>query len=107
MRLCHHGIRRVLAGADDEARAERTAGDNEGRINHSGLAATNEVDDLYRIALVDQDFGKSLPLQDGEVVFDGDPARIDLEPHQQVGHTDGLVEFKLFAVQGNLHESYR
>jgi len=54
---------------------------------------------------VNQDIGKPLSLQDGEVVLDGDPARINFEPHQQVGHTDGLVEFELFAVQGNLHES--
>jgi hypothetical protein len=52
---------------------------------------------------VDDDLGKPLALQDGEVVFDGHAARVDVERGQQVSHAYRPVELEPFTVQGNLH----
>lgn len=69
------------------------------------LAATHEIDDLDRIALGDEDFGKPLSLDNGEVVLDGHASRVDLQPRQEVCDAHRLVELVLFAVQGNLQET--
>jgi hypothetical protein len=65
-------------------------------------AAANEIDDLDGVALADQDLGEPLPFQDGEIVLDGHPSRVDVQAHQQVGHADRTVKLELFAVQGNV-----
>ena len=67
------------------------------------LPASHEVDDFHGVALVDEDVGESLTLEDSEVMFDGNPARVDVELRQQVSHADGTVELESVAIQGNLH----
>jgi len=67
------------------------------------LPASHEVDDFHCVALVDHDLGKPLTLEDGEIVLDGNAARIDVELCQQVSHADRMVELETFTIQGNLH----
>jgi len=71
-------------------------------VNLRVLPATDKIHDFHRIAFVDKDIGEPLTLQNGEVVLDGDAARIDVELGQQVSHAEGPVELESFAVQGNL-----
>jgi hypothetical protein len=67
------------------------------------LSATDEINDFHGIALVDEDLREPLTLENGEIVFDGNAARVDVELRQQVSHAHGTVELESFAVQGNLH----
>src|SRR5688500_11507106 len=50
------------------------------------LAATHEIHDFDPVAVVHQHLGEPLAPDDGEVVLDRDPSRIDVEPLQQRGH---------------------
>ena len=49
------------------------------------LSAADEIHDLDLVAVVDRGRGVGVALDDDEVAFDGDAARIDLEPREQVG----------------------
>ena len=68
----------------------------------SSSAAADEVHDFHRVAVGHDNLRKPLAFQDGKIVLDGHPTGIDIQPSQQVGHADGTVELKLFAVQGNV-----
>ena len=113
MRLGHDRVGGVLAGADDQPRRERASGDDEGSINHvdgharQSLPAADEVHDLDRVAVADDDVGEGVALENGEVVLDGDAARVDVEPAQQVDDGQRLVELESFAVQGDEHCQFR
>src|SRR4030095_9408335 len=59
---------------DVNVRPARTSG-----VSVNRLPSTDEVDDLYRIALANQDVGKRLALDDVQVVFHGDASWLDGE----------------------------
>ena len=61
------------------------------------------MDQLLHIAIVDDHFGKPLALDDGEVVLDGNPPRVDLQPVEQGDHREGLLDFKRLTVEGYVH----
>ena len=50
---------------------------------------------------MDQCVGEQLPLEDRQVVLDGDTARIDGKLRQKVGHRQRLIEIVGFAVERN------
>ena len=85
-------MRRVLAGADDQPRRERPAGDDERGVSHSDppllLTTSNEVHNLDLIAVVDDHLGKAWR-DDGEIVLDGHPPRVDLELVEQGDDGEG------------------
>src|SRR5688572_18193033 len=66
--------------------------------------SADEVHNLHPVAVSDDDLGEALPLQDGEIVLHGHASRIDIQPDQQVGNADWMVELERFAVQGNVHQ---
>jgi hypothetical protein len=66
-------------------------------------APANEIHDFHRIAIVDDHLGKPLAFDDGEVVLDGNPPRVDLELVEQGDDRKGLLDFERFAVKGDLH----
>ena len=66
-----------------------------------GLTAADEVDDFDAVAVADDDLGKALTLEDGEVMLHCHAPRIDVELRQQGDDRHRLVELELFAVQGN------
>ena len=68
------------------------------------LPASNEVHDLEPVAFADDDLGIGLALDDGQIVLDGDAARIDFQPGQQTSHRDRLVQLVAFAVESDDHE---
>ena len=67
------------------------------------LASADEIDDLHGIAVVDHDVRKGVAFEDGQIVFDGDAARIDVQPLEQLDERNRTVELESFAVQGNDH----
>jgi hypothetical protein len=66
-------------------------------------SSTHEVHDLDLIALANDDMLKGVALQDRQVVFHSDPARIDREPRQQIGDRERLIELERIAVQNDTH----
>src|SRR4030095_958973 len=71
------------------------------------LATAHEIDDLDRVALVDDDVGKPLALDDLEVVLDRHATRIDIQTSQQGRNRERLIELEAFAVECDLHERTR
>src|SRR5687768_6398372 len=67
------------------------------------LTTANEVHDFHRIAIVDDYLGKPLALDDGEVVLDGNPPRVDLELVKHGDHREGLLDVERLTVEDNLH----
>ena len=70
------------------------------------LAAADEVHNLHRIPVADDDVREGMAFDNGEIVFDGDPARINLEPCQQVDDGQRLIDLVGFAVQRDEHFSF-
>ena len=78
VRLHHHGRRRVLAGADDQARGKGLVRDSEScPKSMSRSPAADEVHDFDLIALVDDRLVERGALEHDEVVLDGDAPRVD------------------------------
>jgi hypothetical protein len=72
--------------------------------------APDEIHDFHLIALTDDCLVESGALQDDDVVFDRDAARIDVELAEQLGDRQRAAELECFAVQSNRHRpgpSYR
>jgi len=63
----------------------------------------DEVHNLDRVALGDQDVLKGLPFDNRQIVLDGDTAWVDVEAGQQPRKSHGLVKLEPFAVEGNDH----
>ena len=70
------------------------------------LAAAYKVHNLNLIALANDDLGEAVALDDREVVLDGNPPRVDLQPLEQRHDRQGLIDFEGFAVQGDVHEPF-
>jgi hypothetical protein len=68
---------------------------------YSRLASTDEVDDLYPIAVADDHVVETLALEDRQVMLDGHAARIDVKLRQQGDDGQRLVQFETFAVECN------
>src|SRR5947209_2983919 len=66
------------------------------------LSAADEVHDLHPIAVADERLAERRTLEYDEVVLDGDAARIDLEPAEQLGNGEGTGDVEAVAVQRNL-----
>src|SRR5580765_8835342 len=67
------------------------------------LTAADEVDDLHFIAFTDRRPVERVLPDDDEIVFDGHPAGIDVQPGQQSGDADGRRDFERVAVQFDDH----
>lgn len=72
-------------------------------VSVNRLPSTDEVDDLHRIALANQDVGKRWALDDVQVVFHGDASWIDVELREQRRHRLRTVELEPFAVECDRH----
>src|SRR5262249_12699355 len=68
------------------------------------LPSADEVDDLDLVSLVHDDAIEGGALDHGEVVFDGDAGRVDLEARQQLSHAHGRGELEAITVQLDRHE---
>ncbi len=66
-------------------------------------AASHEVHDFQRVAFPDDHLGKRVPLDDFQIVFDGDAARVDFQLGQKASDRDRFVQFVAFAVEGDDH----
>lgn len=62
-------------------------------------ASADEVDDLDPVPFVDDRVGEQMPFENRQVVLDGDAARIDGQPRQQIGHRDRRLELVGFTVE--------
>src|SRR5688572_2423553 len=71
----------------------------------SVLPSADEIDDLDAVPLADDNLGEALPLDDEEVVLDGHPPGIDVEPSQQGGDRQRFVDFEPVAVECDYHGS--
>jgi len=50
------------------------------------LSASDEIDDLHLVAVADHHLWEPVPFDDGQVVLDGNTARVDVELFQQRNH---------------------
>src|SRR5262245_56104071 len=67
------------------------------------LSAAHEVDDLQPIAFAHHRVGKSVVLDDREVVLDGHTPGIDLQRHEEIGDRQRPLELERFSVERDLH----
>jgi len=71
-------------------------------LSHLGaLAAADEIDDLDLVALAHHRRVEGRPLEDHQVVLDGDAARIDVELPQELGDGERAECLKGLAVEGD------
>jgi hypothetical protein len=67
-------------------------------------AAANEIDDLNLIPFLDHRLVVIGAFDNGEVVLDSDPARVDTERVQERGDRERGGELVRIAVQANAHK---
>ena len=70
------------------------------------LPTADEIHDLDLVALADDDLGEAVALDDREIVLNGDPAGVDVQPLEQGNNRQGLIDFEWLAVQGDVHGSF-
>ena len=106
---CRGGLLEVaiLAGADDQPRAEAPARDLPTVVvrrhrRRVGTAA-DEVHDLEPVAGGDGGLVVGAPRHDLKITLDRDLARIEAEPHHDAMDRLGLLELAKFAVNLHLH----
>ena len=96
--LFRSGVRGVLPGADNQPRLKDTTG-NHKVFRH--LSATYEIHDFDFVAVVDDRAVVGGLLDDGEVEFDGDATRIDVEVLEQRADAQGTGNVVWIAVESN------
>ena len=62
------------------------------------LPAAHEIDDLHLITFADEGLVEGGALQDDDVMFDCDAARIDIELAEQLGDGQRTAQLERFAI---------
>jgi len=68
-------------------------------------APAHEVDDFNLVAVADLGGFERRPLQYHQIVFDGDPPRIDVERREQLADGHGAFHFEGLAIENDLQRS--
>jgi len=66
------------------------------------LAAADEVDDLDVVPFGDHRLRVRLALEHDEITLDRDPARVDVQPIEELADREGAGDLMCVAVQGYL-----
>jgi hypothetical protein len=103
VRALHDEVRRVLSGPDDEPGRKGSACDGEDVCHIQPLAAAYEVHDLDLIPVADGGAIERVLPDDDEIVLDGHPAGINLQPGQERGDAEGRRDLVGVAVEPDIH----
>ena len=92
----------VLAGSDDEARAERPAGDHQ-RLVHRRVAASDELDDLEPVSFSKRRLRVLRARHNLQVSLHGDLGGVQPHACQKHRHADGAAEVAGFSIDRYCH----